>query len=156
MNNLEKKLQEFLVSVLVSALKDFDANLEVDTSLVVTTSEIPLVNLPAKESPMSFLIKPDHKELVVFTDDQLTCYVNTVGDDEGLGFLLQNTKVSIHKDGNEIKVYVGNDNGCQIIASNEQFTNAGIDLNKLFISIEELIKTDCPEFHSHRDINAVL
>lgn len=157
MNKNLQLLQGLLVSLVTSALKDFEANLEIDTSLHVSSSEVPLSNVGQKESPMFFLTSSDKKELVVFKDDQLPDFINTSGDDDGLGNIFSENSITIEQEfEGEIKVFFNSNNCSQEIATNEQFTKNGLDLDQLFETIEDLIKKDCSEFHSHRDINAML
>ena len=159
MNKNLQLLQDLLVSLVTCALKDFEANLEIDTSLHVSSSEVPLNNVGQKESPMFFLTLSDKKELVVFKDDQLPDFINISGDNDGLGNIFSGNSITIEQEfEGEIKVFFNSNNCSEEIATKQHFADVGLDLDQLFETIESLIRSEDPDFHfhSHPDINADL
>lgn len=140
MDTLHKQITTFLLNTVVSAINDFDIHIEVNTSLDISSDEIPLIHVK-NDLQMTYLREKDCLNLVIFQYNLLSDYISRTADDEGLGFIFEGCIISLIKysDGS-IKLFVEANSGCNEIASSQELTQHGIDVTKVFDYIENLVQ----------------
>ncbi len=158
MNTLNTQLQKLLLDAIVGVLIDFDVELEIDSSLEVSSKKVPMIHVK-NELQMEYLQNEKNNTLVIFQHNFLAEYINRYAEDDGLGFLFENAIVSLvkyHDDGS-IKLFIEAHSGGNEIADVSRLANLGIDADLVFETIDSLIRSEDPDiFHSHADINAAL
>lgn len=156
MNTLHGQLEKLLLDSVVNALKDFEVELEIDSSLEVSSKKIPMIHIK-NELQMEYLQNEKDDTLVIFQHSFLAEYINRYAEDDGLGSLFENAIVSLvkyHED-DSIKLFIEAHSGGNEIANVSKLIDLGIDADLVFETIDSLIRTDYPDiFHSHADINA--
>lgn len=158
MNTLNVQLQKLLLESVVGALNDFEVELEIDSSLEVSSKKIPMIHVK-NEFKMEYLQNEKDDTLVIFQYNFLAEYISRYAEDDGLGFLFENAIVSLvkyHED-DSIKLFIEAHSGGNEIANVSQLIDLGIDADLVFETIDSLIRSEDPDiFHSHADINAGL
>ena len=154
MNTLNEQLQKLLLESVVGALNDFEVELEIDSSLEVSSTKVPIVHVK-NELQMEYQQNENDVTLVIFHHGLLAEYINRGVEEGGLGLLFEKANVSLVKehDGNSIQLLIKE----QEIVDVDTLAEAGIDADLVFETIDSLIRSEDPDiFHSHVDINAAL
>ena len=140
MDTLHEQITTLLLNAVVIALKDFDTELEVDTSLDVSGKRVPLLHVK-EDLQMTYLREKDSLNLVIFQYNLLSDYIARTAEDEGLSFIFEGCIISLIKysDGS-IKFFAGANSDCNEICSSEELTGHGIVAEKVFSYIEDLIQ----------------
>lgn len=156
MNNSNTQVKKLLLNTIVAALKDFEVELEIDSSLEVSSTKIPLIHVK-NELQMEYLQNEKDVTLVIFQHNFLAEYINRDAEDDGLGFLFEKAIVSLvkyHDDGS-MKLFIEAHSSGNEIVDIDCLATAGIDADLVFETIDSLIRIEDPDiFHSHAVINA--
>jgi len=154
MKTLHVQLQNLLLDVVLIALKDFEVELEIDSSLEVSSTKVPMIHVK-NELQMEYQQNEKDVTLVIFHHDLLAEYINRGVEEDGFGFLFEKANVSLVKyhDDNTMQLLIEG----QEIVDVDTLAEAGIDTDLVFETIDALIRSEDPDiFHSHADINAAL
>lgn len=158
MKNFHLQIKTFLLNVVAAALQDYESEIEVDTSLEISKTTTPLIHVK-HELQMEYHQNSEDTTFVIFQDNNLSDFINrNAEDDETIGCVFEKSIISLvrYHDDNSVKLLVEANSGCNLIATSIDLEKIGIDADNVFEAIEDRIKSETVEFHTHTDINAEL